>query len=539
MDIKLQRFATVVFSSLLGMFLVLGVSCTQNDSEHRIDEVKPKDTAGPTKPTSDTSLTPSANPSACVDGDVADYKLARPGGTQLSSDSANTTAPQVAVTRNGNAIVVWSQSCPPDQTYKHSIWANLYETGNGWTVPTRVSADAREASFPQVGTDERGNALVVWQQFDGPYMDIWANRYEAGKGWGTAARIDMDDAGHANSPQLAIDNAGNAIVVWNQFDGSYDNIYANRYEVGKGWSTPTLIDQHDGAASLPQVAVTENGHAIVVWQQYDESEISVWTDRSIWASRYSPDTGWTEATLLEGELGDAYFPRVAIDVHDNAVVSWAQKTGKIERVWARRYVASKGWQQVELFSDNTGEVLFLRVAVSDHANAMVLWYQRRSRHDYATAWFSEFDTEKGWADGAALESTMGLPSLAMYTNGDTIALWGQLSGKETHVWARRYVPHKGWRRSVQVPVDSRIPRPVRIAIAENGDIVAACNQQVYKGYSSIWALQYKVTDIPEKRAIEILNPSQTPSRNLRDTLRDTLRGASEIPSGTNRLGVDS
>ena len=90
--------------------------------------------------------------------------------------------------------------------------------------------NAGNAFDPQVAIDTNGNALSVWRQSDGTRYNIWANRYTAGTGWGTAALIETDNAGDASSPQVAIDTNGNALAVWQQYDGTRYNIWANRYQ---------------------------------------------------------------------------------------------------------------------------------------------------------------------------------------------------------------------------------------------------------------------------------------------------------------------
>ena len=63
---------------------------------------------------------------------------------------------------------------------------------------------------PSIAVDTAGNALAVWQQSDGTRDNIWANRYTPGGGWGTAELIETNNAGDAVNPQIAIDTAGNA-----------------------------------------------------------------------------------------------------------------------------------------------------------------------------------------------------------------------------------------------------------------------------------------------------------------------------------------
>ena len=93
--------------------------------------------------------------------------------------------------------------------------ADAPATLQAWGTAALIETDnAGEAYEPQIALDASGNALAVWQQFDGARYNIWANRYTAATGWGTAALIETDDAGDARDPQIAFDANGNALAVW-------------------------------------------------------------------------------------------------------------------------------------------------------------------------------------------------------------------------------------------------------------------------------------------------------------------------------------
>ena len=49
------------------------------------------------------------------------------------------------------------------------------------------------------------------------------------KAWGSATLIETDNAGDALYPQVALDTDGNGLAVWEQSDGTRQNIWANRY----------------------------------------------------------------------------------------------------------------------------------------------------------------------------------------------------------------------------------------------------------------------------------------------------------------------
>ena len=68
--------------------------------------------------------------------------------------------------------------------------------------------------------DPNGNAVAVWEQDDGTRDNIWANRFTPSAGWGVAEQIETDNAGDTRQPQVALDPNGNAVAVWSQSDGA-------------------------------------------------------------------------------------------------------------------------------------------------------------------------------------------------------------------------------------------------------------------------------------------------------------------------------
>ena len=145
----------------------------------------------------------------------------------IETGNAFASAPQIAMDASGNAVAVW----PQDDGTWYSIYANRYTVGTGWGTAVLIETDnAGDANDPQIAMDASGNALAVWDQYDGTRYNILANRYQVGTGWGTAVLLETDNAGHAFSPQIAMNASGNAVAVWYQGDGTTNNVYANRYQ---------------------------------------------------------------------------------------------------------------------------------------------------------------------------------------------------------------------------------------------------------------------------------------------------------------------
>jgi hypothetical protein len=175
---------------------------------------------------------------------------------------------------------VWEQT-DADST-RWNIRSNRYVAGSGWQTAQLIETDdAGSAFFPQIAMDAAGNALAVWRQTtNGTNDDIWANRYVAGSGWQSAQLIETDNAGHAYTPQIVMDGAGNALAVWHQSDGTRYNIWSNRYVAGSGWQSAQLIEtDNTGNAGSPQIAMDDAGNALAVWWQSDGRRESIWSNR--------------------------------------------------------------------------------------------------------------------------------------------------------------------------------------------------------------------------------------------------------------------
>ena len=144
--------------------------------------------------------------------------------------SAAATYHQVAMDNSGNAIITWSQSDgSTDQIFKSEY------RGGAWSHPTditdNISPDGQYAWYPQVAMDDSGNAIITWQQSDGSTLQIFMSEYRGGT-WSHPADLTDNispDGQDAFYPEAAMDDNGNAIITWYQSDGTNDQIFMSEY----------------------------------------------------------------------------------------------------------------------------------------------------------------------------------------------------------------------------------------------------------------------------------------------------------------------
>jgi hypothetical protein len=342
--------------------------------------------------------------------------------------------PQVAVGPSGDALAVWDQY---DGT-SYNSWANRFTPTSGWGTAQIIRTNTAGTSSPQVAVDPSGDALAVWSQFGGTRINIWATRFTPTTGWGTAQPIGTNNTGDASSPQVAVDPNGNGLAVWNQFDGTRFTIWATRFTPTTGWSTAQLIGTETGDAASAQVVVDSSGNALATWSQFDG------TRRSIWANRFTPATGWSAAQRIGTNTSEgAHSPHVAVDPSGNALAVWYQFDGGRSNVWANRFTPSTGWGTAQLAeTDNTGDASSPQVAVDPNGNALAVW----SHHpDFtrSTIWANRFTPTTGWGTAQPIETNNAVgaflsPQVSVDSSGNTLAVWNQFDGTRSNLLANRF-----------------------------------------------------------------------------------------------------
>ena len=435
-------------------------------------------TQGTTTGSVAVSGSPGGSTSTTLAGRALDWGAA---GAIETDDAANAFYSQIGVDGSGNTIAVWHQS----DGVRDNIWANRYTAAAGWGTAVLIETDnAGGATYPQIAVAPSGTAVAVWSQSDGTRVNVWANRYIAGSGWGTAVLVESDNTGHAINPKVALDPAGNAVAVWQQFDGAVYNLWASRAPAGSGWTAPVLLESDGNGVSVPQLAIDSAGNALAMWPQHDG------TRNNVWASRYVPASGWGPAILVETDnTGSQGLIDVAFDASGNAIAVWNQVVGTRYDVWANRYVAGSGWGTATLLKTDGGPP---QVAVDSSGNAVAVWRQVDGAQYHV--WACRFVAGSGWTAGAAIRSNAGVsivPRVSMSGPGDAIVVWHQSDGTRDNIWASRSAGGSAWGGAVQIESNNLGPaESPEVAVDPVGNAIVVWRQSSGSRYD-IWSNSFR------------------------------------------------
>lgn len=213
-------------------------------------------------------------------------------------------------------------------------------------TPIKTSSIKYSGLEPQTVTDVNGNATAVWEEYDGKRFNIWSMRRVAGESWDTASLLETDNAGHAYSPQVAVDGIDNVTAVWKQSDGNRFGIYVNRFINDKGWEGVTQI--RDGATSqininAPVVTYDAFGYVMVAWQE------SVGLNSKTWVKRHMGDANWGATTeFLANAIG--VYPRFAVNAIGQVTVVEEKPTQALSTSSNKSVIKASDYRQVYIYS---------------------------------------------------------------------------------------------------------------------------------------------------------------------------------------------
>lgn len=368
-----------------------------------------------------------------------------------------------------------------------------------WGTAVAIETDnAGNAESVQVAANASGQVVAVWQQSDGATINIYANRYTPAAGWGTAQRINPGVVLEtAQQPHVAIDDNGNAIAVWMQSNYAQNrsaaDIWASRYTAQAGWGAPVLIESSFAEAGEPRVAMDGAGNAIAVFSQQVGERIG------IYASRFEPATGWGPATAVETDDSvEGVVPQIAMEASGRATVVWQAVIftgGAVSgyQVRGNRYTPAAGWGSAVPVGIATNNATPW-VAVDGAGNAVAVWVARDGTWD--SIWSARTVAGGGWTVPVLIETdntnSARTPHVAFDGSGNAVAVWAQSDGLRDNIMANRYVAGVGWGGAVLIETDNAgYAYEPQVVVDGSGNATAVWSQHNAAGFThNAWANRY-------------------------------------------------
>jgi PKD domain len=353
---------------------------------------------------------------------------------KLSEAGQNASAQQIALDARGDAVAIWQRLDGANLIVES---ARRPAGAAGWSAPQRLSAAGQDAGEPQVAVTPAGDAVAVWERSDGAHSIIESASLPAGAGaWSMAEPLSAPGQSAATA-QIALDGRGDAVAVWRRFDGTRFIVEAATRPAGAPeWSKPQALSEPGQNAFVPQVALDDGGDAVAVWERSDGANFIVES-----ATRPATADTWSKPQALSEPGQNASFPEVALDGRGDAVAVWERLDGA--RPIAHLIVESSSlplgaamWSKAQPLSEPGQNASFPELALDGQGDAVAVW----ERSDGAQPTSHTIVESAGLPAGAnAWSSPQKLSEpgqnavvaqLAVDRNGDAVAVWTRVDGAQ-------------------------------------------------------------------------------------------------------------
>ncbi|MFJ8043317.1 hypothetical protein ACIRBX_22760 [Kitasatospora sp. NPDC096147] len=309
--------------------------------------------------------------------------------TTVNSDATgDQDSASVAANRLGDVAVVWEDdrdsTAPADDAHSE-VWVRLYRNGTS-AYEQKLSAGGTAGTAwrhlqPDVGLDDRGNAVVVWAEDpdgNGLYNIVYRVLSPTGAVLGSG-RANADTAGQQIHPRVGVDPDGAPgdaaavafSVVWEDVQGSapatvraagYTGTTTKAYEVA--------VNATGGSHHAPDVAVSASGEAVVVWDE-DTDGNGYYQIGLVRLAKANGAVTLTRRSANSFADGQQQRPSVAADFNGDFAVAWESDHTGTRGVWARSFSAggTAGSAEAEIAAGGTAP----SVGIDDQRHVVAGW----------------------------------------------------------------------------------------------------------------------------------------------------------------------
>ncbi|MBN1893099.1 PQQ-binding-like beta-propeller repeat protein, partial [bacterium] len=280
------------------------------------------------------------------------------------------------------------------------IFAGLFQPGLADDIRFNVGIETGEALFPRIDMNSSGAAAICWYQYDftaelGRVLLLYATK----KGRPEIAIFSPVDPGWDGSqvsPDVAINENGHFIVVWDENSEESDALYARMYYQNKSPKAdpfPIYQSQAGEKTSWPRIGMSRSGDFTVCWQSKREG-----FSKEIFACFFNRD-GSAKGVPFQvnsDTTGSQEYPWVDVNPAGRGVVVWRDDRSGLCEVYAQCYDTNGNAVganlEISRHPGQTEDVGAYSIAVQENGDFAIVW-QYPEMAETPHIYFSLFDPE--------------------------------------------------------------------------------------------------------------------------------------------------
>lgn len=333
-------------------------------------------------------------------------------------------------------------------------WQESVQLGpvNQWDVLNRDS-----------DTNSNGRMIQVWNERESFFSDtrtLYMRWFDPKDGWSEVETLSPVDGIHLR-PYAAIDDQGNALVIWSKDEGDHYLPHYRYYQPESGWSEiQPLTEDSTHRNQYMNLGVLGDGQFAVVYRR-EKTEIEVdpetgeetetVTDHMV-IRRFNAQDGWSDPnTFYTDASGSSYNPAAYFNRQGQISVAWKLLWNEeySSRAVAVMHFDGTEWSGPARISanpvENESSTENFHMATHADGRVAIVWSQTRTATSESALWFSRREDSGNWSEPVPVAEFSASPKLTMGPEGRMVVTTLVTEGADNVVLkSRRYDPENGW-----------------------------------------------------------------------------------------------
>ncbi|GHJ45156.1 hypothetical protein Cs7R123_24980 [Catellatospora sp. TT07R-123] len=348
----------------------------------------------------------------------------------------------VATNRNGYVAVVWEDdrdtTAPADNAHSE-IFLRLFKDGTAVYEKQLSTGGTAGTSWkhitPDVALDDKGNAVVVWADdpdgngaFNIPYQVVGPTGTVLGSG-----RANASTAGNQIVPKVAVDPDGSPssttavafTVVWEDIaDGAtVSTVKAAGFTNVTTKAYEVTASQTTGTHHRPDVAVSASGDALVVWDE-DADANAYYNIGLVRLARANGAVNLTRRAANFNGGNQQWHASIAADFTGDFTVAWESDHTGTAGVWARSFKADGTARHNDVEVSSEAGAVSPSVGIDDQANTVVAWTTPANGLD---VWARGYNPDGTTAGRLAAQSYTDTTTGRQEQGVVAVSAWGEIA----------------------------------------------------------------------------------------------------------------
>lgn len=272
------------------------------------------------------------------------------GGVPLLKRSTEIANFDFAIDAGGGVFIVWEEASLSNR--RNVFITYIDANGNAWASPIQMGSATRNQSNPRVRLDDKGNAIVIWEDRPPPKLPILQNHgigaqlfNRSGKSvWGDEVVIVvLSPVDQILEDVLSLGQA--FVVAWVNTQDNKAYLRAFQAADGTPFSDAFIPTVAEVVMSRPRLALAEiknqlkSSDVFVVWEE--KSQIGGQIDLHAQKIDLTGGKDWSsDGSVVISQAGDQFNHDIVDDGNKNLFIVWQDGRTPTFKVYAQKFNSS-------------------------------------------------------------------------------------------------------------------------------------------------------------------------------------------------------